>query len=212
MSEPLVIKGIWPNQRKLLRMAGSMPEVAQTGALSAVWFLVGRMQHTKLRGQNINVKTGKLLGNWNVRPAATSGSIGAVGFTNTMYAAAQEFGIDQIQNVKAHLRRELNPDKLKRAQERRGERGEPSTPKQGSRRKMGLLPMSPRQTMTMNKGARKLTRLSGIRHFVVRAHQRHMILKGRRFLRETITENSKAARLVAKDTIMRELFKRSGGD
>ncbi len=166
----------------------------------------GHMQNRYLSGNPLKVQTGKLRSNWQVRSFLRGDTFTASVSTNTVYAAAQNYGVKGVQNVKAHTRRaragggrrpaKSQAAKLARRSEGRAAAGNlarkdaASRASHGARSKAALnvQKRSERKARGIQQGA------SGARpdvsggRIAVRAHDRFMKIPATRYVQRTLRD------------------------
>lgn len=92
-SARLSLKGDRELRVALNKLGDRMPEAVEKAMKLATLFLQGKVQETKLSGQVLKVRTGRLRSSINtrVKRIGPTGMLGVVG-TNVVYARAHEFG------------------------------------------------------------------------------------------------------------------------
>jgi len=202
------VRGAVAAQRRFASVAKKMPQAAQRGCDMAALYLVGYMKENYLSGQRLNVRTGKLRSNWQTRQVG-GGRIATVVSTNTVYAPIHEFGFSGTVQVKAHPRRQNNPDG-KQLFDAFGNRLKPGP---GSPRRVGRArrPKGPKiawQTFKESNPRNLRVRLvskweatTGGTVTMVRAHSRHVNVPAKRFLRDTVEGQGERAFQIARSYV-----------
>ena len=102
----LTVTGARVRAYRLKKGADILRPAIERGLLDAMENNIAHMKSSFLSGRVLKVQTGKLRGGWTViRRLATDQEVAVAGVTNTVYAAAQNYGFHGAVVVREHDRR-----------------------------------------------------------------------------------------------------------
>jgi len=166
----------------------------------------GHMQSRYLSGNPLNVRSGKLRSNWQVRTQVRGRDFVAAVGTNTAYAAAQNYGVKGVQQVKAHVRRSQagggrrpansRRAKLARRSEARNAAGirnrKDASARAGhgarNKRALDIQKRQERKGRGIQAGALGASQKAGKGMVSVRAHDRFMKIPGTFYVQRTLRD------------------------
>lgn len=175
MADVIRVEGVDRAEAHFRLMGRRSVPAARTAALQAGFLLNAYVKQNMLSGQRLRVRSDELRSSFNVRQAPEVGDgVGAIVGTNVRYAPVHEFGFSGDVRVGAHPR-EI------RVKPKKAPRRAPRAPRAGTKSR-----------------PRTETRI-----VQVRAHSRHVNLRARRYLRDTVSYEGQRALALASRVYLR---------